>query len=233
MRYCRFVTEQLGDLFDIAITQNEPNLRAQLAWSPTYPRLRAAFDAANKAAAKAEGSDIFASPTLSDWKVQRPVMIEAHNRARAAIRRASGGRIEVGFTLSLPDDRAPPSGASGVERKRADYVYPRLAADYDFVGVQNYTYNLVGPNADLLSPENVELTQNGYPLAPETLGNVIRMVLRAVPRSRSSSPSMAARPRTTAAASICIEKCAQGRVRLPARRHRRARLSSLVAARQL
>lgn len=176
VRYCRFVTEQLGDLFDIAITQNEPNLWAQLAWSPTYPRLRAAFDAANKAAAKAEGSDIFASPTLSDWKVQQPVMIEAHNRAREAIRQASGGRIEVGFTLSLPDDRAPPSGASGVERKRADYVYPWLAADYDFVGVQNYTYNLVGPNADLPSPENVELTQNGYPLAPETLGNVIRMV---------------------------------------------------------
>lgn len=176
VRYCQFVTEHLGSLFDIAITQNEPNLWAQLGWSPTYPQLRAAFDGASKAAAKAGGTAIFASPTLSDWKIQQPVMIEAHNRAREAIRTASNGRIEVGFTLSLPDDRAPSAGASGVDRKRSEYVLPWLAADYDFVGVQNYTYSLVGPSADLPAPEGVELTQMGYPLAPETLGNVIRMV---------------------------------------------------------
>lgn len=175
VRYCRFVTERLGDLFDLGATLNEPNLWAQLAWSPAYPRLRAAFDAASQAAAKAEGSEQFASPTLSDWKVQQPIMIEAHNRAREAIRAASDGRIDVGFTLSLPDDRDPPSGPSGVERKRADYVLPWLAADHDFLGVQNYTFTHVGPEADLPPPEGVELTQMGYPLAPEALGNVIRM----------------------------------------------------------
>ncbi|HEV2597881.1 family 1 glycosylhydrolase [Sphingopyxis sp.] len=176
VRYCRFVTERLGDLFDIAITQNEPNLWAQLSWTPAYPRLRAAFDAANKAAAKAEGREIFASPTLTDWKVQQPIMIEAHHKAREAIRAASNGRIEVGFTLSLPDDRAPRSGPSGVERKRADYVLPWLAADYDFIGLQNYSYYEVGEKADLPTPAGVEVAQTGAPLAPETLANVVRMV---------------------------------------------------------
>lgn len=178
VRYCRYVTERLGDLYSIAITQNEPNLWAQLAWTPMYPRLRPAFDAANRAAAKAEAAEGFASPTLTDWKLQQANMIEAHNRARDAIRGASGGRIEVGFSLSLPDDRDPKNGPSGVEKKQADYVLPWLAADYDFVGVQNYTYYEVGPDGDLPPPEGAELTQSGYPLAPETLGNVVRMVAR-------------------------------------------------------
>lgn len=176
VRYCRYVTERLGHLYSIAITQNEPNLWAQLAWSPNYAGMRKAFDAANRAAAKAEAKESFASPTLTDWTLQQPHMIEAHNRAREAIRSASGGRIEVGFTLSLPDDRDPATGPSGVAKKRAAYVLPWLAADYDFVGVQNYSYYEVGPEADLPPPPGAELTQSNYPLAPETLGNVVRMV---------------------------------------------------------
>lgn len=176
VNYCRLITERLGDLFDLAITFNEPNLWAQLAWSPTYPRLRAAFDGAAVAAAKSLGKDRFASPTLSDWKIQQPIMIEAHERAYDAIKEASKGKMDIGFSLSLPDERDPASGPGGRERKLSDYVYPWLSARHDFVGCQNYTYTLVGPNADLPAPKDVELTQMGYPLAPETLGNVLRMV---------------------------------------------------------
>lgn len=176
VRYCRHVTERLGDLFAIAITQNEPNLWAQLAWAPSYAGMRKAFDAANRAAAVAEAQEGFASPTLTEWTRQQAHMIEAHNKAREAIRTASAGRIDVGFTLSLPDDRDPASGPSGVAKKRSQYVLPWLAAEHDFVGVQNYTYYEVGPEADLPPPQGAELTQSGYPLAPETLGNVVRMV---------------------------------------------------------
>jgi len=178
VRYCRLITERLGDLFGICATFNEPNLWAQLSWTPTYPRIRAGFDAAAAAAAKSLGKDRFASPMLGDWKVEQPIMIEAHKRAYEAIHAAARGPMDVGFTLSLPDERDPASGPSGVERKRADYVYPWLAADHDFLGVQNYTYTLVGPEGDLPAPKDVELTQMGYPLAPETLGNVVRMAAR-------------------------------------------------------
>lgn len=176
VRFSTLITERLGDLFDYTVTFNEPNLWAQLAWSPGYPRLRAAFDAASAAAATSIGRQQFASPTLSNWTVQQPIMIEAHLRAYDAIKTASKGRMAVGFTLSLPDERDPDHGPSGRERKLGDYVYPWLDAQHDFVGVQNYTYNLVGPDSDLPPPSGVELTQMGYPLAPETLGNVLRMV---------------------------------------------------------
>lgn len=174
--YCRLLTERLGDLFDICATMNEPNLVGQLAWSPAYARYRAAFDAGNKAAAKATASPDWASPVLSDWKITQPIMIEAHNRAVEAIHAASRGRVMAGVTLALSDDRAPRSGPSGAERKREQYAYPWLDAAGDFIGVQNYTYYEVGPDADLPPPSGAELTQSNYPLAPESLGNVVRMV---------------------------------------------------------
>lgn len=176
--YCRLITERLGDLFEIAATMNEPNLVGQLAWSPAYPRYRAAFDAGNKAAARATASPDFASPTLSDWKITQPIMIEAHNRAVEAIHAASRGRVKAGVTLALSDDRDPRSGPSGAERKREQYAYPWIDASGDWIGVQNYTYYEVGPDADLPPRPGVELTQSNYPLAPESLGNVVRMVSR-------------------------------------------------------
>jgi beta-glucosidase len=93
-----------------------------------------------------------------------------------AIRAASAGKVKAGVTLALSDDRDPTSGPSGAERKREQYAYPWLDAAGDFVGVQNYTYYQVGPQADLPPQAGTELTQSGYPLAPESLGNVVRMV---------------------------------------------------------
>jgi beta-glucosidase len=176
--YCRLITERLGDLFDVAATMNEPNLIGQLAWSPAYSRYRAAFDAGNMAAAKATASPDWASPVLSDWKITQPIMIETHNRAVEAIHVASRGRVKAGVTLALSDDRDPRGGPGGAERKREQYAYPWIDAAGDFIGVQNYTYYEVGPEADLPPPEGAELTQSGYPLAPESLGNVVRMVSR-------------------------------------------------------
>lgn len=176
--YCRLLTERLGDLFDICATMNEPNLVGQLAWSPLYARYRAAFDKANAAAGVATASPGWSSPVMADWRLTQPVMIEAHERAYDAIRAASQGRIQVGVTLALSDDRDPKSGPSGAEKKRGQYAYPWIDAKGDFVGVQNYTYYEVGPDSDLPPPPGVELTQSNYPLAPESLGNVVRMVSR-------------------------------------------------------
>jgi beta-glucosidase len=176
VNYCRLVTERLGDLVGIAATFNEPNLPAQLYWLPAVRKLRPAFDAAQRAAAAAVGSGRFASPVLGDWRVEQPIMIEAHNRAYEAIKSIARDRFPVGVTLALAHERAPPAGPSGVERKQGDILLPWLAAQGDFVGVQNYTYALVGPESDLPAPDGVALTQMGYPFAPEALEGVIRQV---------------------------------------------------------
>ncbi|WP_233247723.1 glycoside hydrolase family 1 protein [Caulobacter endophyticus] len=178
VRYCTLISQHLGDLIGIASTFNEPNLGALVSWSPAIRPLRPYIEASRKAAAAALGAPAWAPPVLGDFRVQQPIMIEAHERAYEAIHKASNGRYPVGVTLSLNDERAPASGASGVEAKQAQVMLPWLAAQGDFIGVQNYTWTEVGPDADLPAPKNVELSQMGYPAAPEALEGVIRTVAR-------------------------------------------------------
>jgi beta-glucosidase len=57
-------------------------------------------------------------------------------------------------------------------------MLPWTEANGDFVGVQNYTYSVVEGDSDLPPEPGVELTQMGYPFAPEALEAVIRTVAR-------------------------------------------------------
>jgi beta-glucosidase len=173
--YCRTVTERLGDLIGLAATFNEPNLGALVSWSPSIRALRPHIAAARKAAGAAIGAPRWAPPMLGDFRIQQPIMIEAHNRAYDAIQAVSGGRFPVGVTLSLNDER-PRGSDEGVARKQAEVMTPWLAANGDYVGVQNYTYSEVDRDVDLPPAPGVELTQMGYPYAPEALEGVIRTV---------------------------------------------------------
>jgi beta-glucosidase len=178
VRYCTIVTRHLGDLIGVASTFNEPNLGALVSWSPAIRPLRPYIEMSKKAAAASIGAARWAPPVLGDFRIQQPIMIEAHERAYEAIRKASSDRYPVGVTLSLNDERTPASGPSGVEAKQAQVMLPWLAAQGDFIGVQNYTYTEVAPDGDLPPAKGVELTQMNYPFAPEALEGVIRTVAR-------------------------------------------------------
>ncbi|GLQ51915.1 beta-glucosidase [Dyella flava] len=175
VRYCETVTQHLGELITVAATFNEPNINALLSWSPAIQKMLPMIAAFRKAATQAGGSAQWSSPMLADFRVQQPILIQAHAKAYDAITRLSQGRFPVGVTLSLTDDR-PADGSGGVERKRAQVLTPWLQAPGDFVGVQVYTSAVVGANAELPPTAGVELTQMGYPYAPEALEGVIRMV---------------------------------------------------------
>jgi beta-glucosidase len=176
VRYCTLVTQHMGELIGIASTFNEPNLGALVSWSPAIRPMRPYIEMSKKAAAASIGAAHWAPPVLGDFRIQQPIMIEAHERAYEAIRKASNDRYLVGVTLSLNDERAPAAGPSGVEAKQAQVMLPWLAAQGDFIGVQNYTYTEVAPAADLPPAKGVELTQMNYPFAPEALEGVIRTV---------------------------------------------------------
>lgn len=176
VRYCDLVTRHMGDLMAVAATFNEPNINALLSWTPALQQMAPMIAGMRKAIGAATGAPKWSSPLLGDFRVQQPIMIEAHARAYDAIKTASGGRFPVGVTLALNDDKPAGGDMGGVEAKRAQVLTPWLQAPGDMVGVQNYTESFVGPTADLPNTPGAELTQMDYPYAPRALEAVIRMV---------------------------------------------------------
>lgn len=175
--YVERVTRDLGDLFGVVATFNEPNLGAHLSWGALSRQIRPLVQASRAAAARAVNSDRFVPSVMGDFRIQTPIIIEAHERAYEIIRRETGGRVPVGLTVAVNDER-PGSPDARVEAKLEDAVLPWLRAQGDFIGIQNYTYSLVGKDADLPNPEGVELTQMNHPFAPEALEGAIRMVAK-------------------------------------------------------
>jgi beta-glucosidase len=176
VNYCQLVTQHMGDLITASATFNEPNINALLSWEPMMRNLGPQLEVMRKGVAAQLGNPKWASPLLADFHVQQPIMIEAHARAYDAIKAASKGSFPVGVTLALNHDAPPPNGdMTGVLLKRSQVLTPWISAPGDFVGVQNYSRSIVGPDMNI--PETgVPMTQMGYPYAPEALEQVIRMV---------------------------------------------------------
>jgi beta-glucosidase len=107
------------------------------------------------------------------------VIIHAHEKARDAMK-AVCPHLKIGITLSVFDFQAVPGGdqntAAEYDEEFLHYL-PALQKD-DFIGVQNYTRKLVGPEGALPPPEGAELTQMGYEFYPESIGNVVRFVAK-------------------------------------------------------
>lgn len=191
--YARVLTQELGDLMGLATTFNEPNIGALVSTDPKVQAMVPYIAAARKQAAKKVDSAQYAPPMLGKYQIQQPIMIEAHNQACHVIHQASGGRLPVGVTLSLNEERGK---RQYVEAKEAIAMLPWLEADGDWVGVQNYTWTKVGPNGDLPYPKGTRLTQMGYPYAPESCARVVRTVARHW-KSRFTSPRTALPRKTT------------------------------------
>ena len=117
---------------------------------------------------------VFVSPKTPEGDL---LGMRAHQAAKAAIKTLYPD-MKVGLTLSLHDLQALPGGESFVETNWAEeftHYLPYLEGD-DFLGVQNYTRTLYGPEGQLPAPEGAELTQMDYEFYPEGLEHVIRKV---------------------------------------------------------
>ena len=101
----------------------------------------------------------------------------AHAAARDAIK-AICPQVKVGLTLSLHDLQAQPGGeafAQAAWQEEFTHYLPYIKED-DFLGVQNYTRTLYGPQGQLSASEGAELTQMEYEFYPQALEHVIRKV---------------------------------------------------------
>lgn len=205
-RYVTYVMERLGSELHYVCTINEANMGLQLAAISKRFRLMAeqaakAGAAAGKSAegtvqvgmnfqkmmenmkyAAAENAGVFGDPQPKVFVSERTpegdlLVMRAHVAARQAIR-AICPHVKVGLTLSLHDLQAQPGGepfAEAAWKEEFTHYLPYIQED-DFLGVQNYTRTLYGPQGQLPAPEGAELTQMAYEFYPQALENVLRKV---------------------------------------------------------
>jgi beta-glucosidase len=158
------VARELGGQIDWLCTINEANL----SFGP-QPELMAA-------AAQATGSATFACFMFDNEVKSKPVIRAAHAAARQAIK-AVHPNLPVGYTLAMSDYQpVDEASAAAAERlRRARYgVWLEAARQDDFLGVQTYTRELVGPAGPLPVPEDALKTQIGQEFYPRALEGTIR-----------------------------------------------------------
>ena len=103
------------------------------------------------------------------------IVCRAHEAARAVIKELCP-HIKTGLTLSLHDIQPLAGGEEKAQNEWADeftHYLPYIQND-DFLGIQNYTRSLTGPEGSLPAPDGAELTQMNYEFYPQALEHVIR-----------------------------------------------------------
>ena len=201
-RYAGYVAGKLGSELNYVCTINEANMGLQLAAIAKRFELMAKQAAAKAAEgtvqvgmnfqkmmenmkyAAMENAEAFGTPQPQVFVSSRTpegdaLVMRAHRTAKEAVKKAAP-HIKVGLTLSLHDLQALPGGEEYAEKawdEELSHYIPYIDGD-DFLGVQNYTRTLYGPEGQLPAPEGAELTQMEYEFYPQGLENVIRKAAR-------------------------------------------------------
>ncbi len=165
-RYAEQVAGALGDLATRWCTLNEPNMVATIGY------LAGAFP-----------------PGLQDRLLRRranDVLVAAHSKASQVVRAATGA--PTGLTLAMQE--MVPVGDTDEERAGAEsrvaHILEGLEDPYldaarhdDYLGVQTYSRERVGPDGVLGPPEGARTTIMGYEFWPEALEASLRRAWKA------------------------------------------------------
>lgn len=176
-RFCEKTAAHLGDLISAACTFNEPNLSRMLKVIVPFPITAGPWwpAAANAFGTTPDNLGLFqfvADPRLWD------VVYQAHRQAYDVLH-AGPGDYPVGLTLALHEMQATEGGEEKLlqlRRRLADDFLERLGDD-DFIGVQNYSRMIVGPEGLVYpGPEIENKNQMGEEIYPASIGGAIRLV---------------------------------------------------------
>jgi beta-glucosidase len=154
-RFCRVVTEELGDVIARACTINEPNIVATMGWhAGMFPPGKTEKELSYRVGAN---------------------LVAGHRTAVEAIRAAAPG-VPVGLTLSMTDYQLAPGGEEQLEsiRHHAEDVFLDGTSGDDFLGVQVYTRMRIGPDGWAGYEPGVPVLDMGYEFYPQALGNCLR-----------------------------------------------------------
>jgi beta-glucosidase len=178
-RYCDKVAGHLGELIDYATTFNEPNLPRLLFGIPgplsgmaDNPNMRAMLARASQLA----GTGKWSSWIFGDFAKIEAGLLEGHAAAYQAVK-AVRPQLPVGFSIAIADDQAVDGGEAMLARKRALAYEPwfRAIGEHgDFIGVQTYTRELIGPDGVRPPPKDAKFTSNHMEYYPQALEAAIR-----------------------------------------------------------
>lgn len=197
--YVAYVIKALGSELNYVCTINEANMGLQVAAIARRYAMMAQKAAQagkvqmglnmqammeNAKAQAMENAQIFGTPkpncfNLGGSEHSDLLTMKCHQAAKKIIKDLFPN-IQVGLTLSMHDLQPVAGGearAEAVWSEEFTHYLPYIQDD-DFLGVQNYTRTLVGPEEDLPVPEGAERTQMGYEYYPQALENVIRKVAK-------------------------------------------------------
>ncbi len=217
-RYCRYVTERLGDLMGYIITINEANMGLQVAAiAERYKRQMMAKMSQMQAGGlegtaqigmnfntmmenmqmqKQENKAVFGTEEPQNFVSGRTaegdiLVMRAHQAAKKAMK-AVKPTLQIGISLSLHDIQAAEGGEEMAlhewEKEFSHYV-PYIVED-DFFGLQNYTRSVIGMDGIQPVPQGAETTQMDYEFYPKALSNVIRRVSEEFHANKKDMPIM-------------------------------------------
>ncbi|MEH7117804.1 family 1 glycosylhydrolase [Neobacillus vireti] len=189
-KYCEVVFKEFGQGIPYVLTMNEVNLPVMLkelfinmnfmppvgmdAKSWTAPGWR------ESAAAKCGTTvDQYFTFHMASDEASLEIVKDAHRKARAAMRKINPS-TKVGLSLALPEIQAIPGGEEQAAKVWHDYFgqFKSVIVEDDFIGVQNYTREVYGPEGQVPLAEGTEVTAMGYEYYPEALAGTIRNVAK-------------------------------------------------------
>jgi beta-glucosidase len=153
--FCERAAGALGDVIRRACTINEPNVVATIGY------LMGAFPPGEQ--------DVVKRRAVNE------IFVDAHRKAVGAIRAGAPG-VPVGLTLSMSDYQAVDGGESKRDqiRRGMEDIYLAATEGDDFIGVQTYSRDRIGPSG-LLDPEpGVPTLIMGYEYWPQALEATLR-----------------------------------------------------------
>jgi beta-glucosidase len=177
-RYCDHVMARFGDRIAYAVTMNEPNIAALLTWMHLPDFVRDLERATLVAASSAAGVERYRLSNVvlpEELDAMAEGMTAGHLAAKAVIK-SRRPDLPVGLSIAVMDDVVVGDDATVRDRKRAE-VYEhwlRLAANDDFVGVQNYERIHFNGSGALPTAEGVARNQMGSAIDPGSLGGAVR-----------------------------------------------------------
>jgi beta-glucosidase len=166
-RYSEKVTEHLGDLVPWVCTVNEANIIGMLMATRFAPV--ASREDAGVLEAPPDGPRSWPSPHVDE-------MAAAHRKAFDAIKSVRAD-VQVGWSLAIVDMQAAPGGDERLAqmRRAAQLDWLDVSRDDDWIGVQTYSRELVGPEGMLPPPDGAPTAQTGWEIYPDALGHTVRL----------------------------------------------------------